>query len=92
MEPPIALPVEEEVAVYLRAASASRGKRFEAIDREALLFDKGLLDSLSLLDLIAFLERRFDIEIPGGEILPENFATLSAIAHYLRQRLGPGTR
>lgn len=46
---------------------------------EDSLFDLGLLDSLKLLDLVAFIEKTTGARIPDDEIVPENFETLPDI-------------
>ena len=43
------------------------------------LIDGHLLDSLSIISLIAELEDRFDITIPAVEIVPANFNSADAI-------------
>ena len=58
------------------------------VTEETSLLERGLLDSLLLVNLIAFLERRYGVEIPDEEIVPENFKSLSAI-RALIERLAP---
>jgi acyl carrier protein len=53
---------------------------------ETSLPDSGILDSLSLLRLVVFLEERFRITMDGADLLPENFASVNAICAYLRAR------
>ena len=53
---------------------------------ETSLLDSGILDSLSLLRLVVFLEERFGITIGDADLLPENFASVNAISAYLRTR------
>jgi acyl carrier protein len=53
---------------------------------ETSLLDNGILDSLSLLRLVVFLEERFRITMGDGDLLPENFASVNAICAYLRTR------
>jgi acyl carrier protein len=53
---------------------------------ETSLLDSGILDSLSLLRLVVFLEERFEITMGDGDLLPENFASVNAICTYLRSR------
>ena len=43
------------------------------------LLEQGLLDSLSLMKLVAFLERRYRLVVPEEEITPDNFTSLAAI-------------
>jgi acyl carrier protein len=50
------------------------------------LLDSGILDSLSLLRLVVFLEERFAITMGDADLLPENFASINAICAYLRAR------
>jgi acyl carrier protein len=50
------------------------------------LLDSGIIDSLSLVRLVVFLEERFGITIGDTELLPENFASVNAICAYLRAR------
>ena len=52
----------------------------------APLLDSGILDSLSLLRLVVFLEERFGIMIGDAGLLPENFASVNTICAYLRAR------
>ena len=50
------------------------------------LLDSGILDSLSLLQLVVFLEERFGITVGDTDLLPQNFATVRTICAYLRAR------
>jgi acyl carrier protein len=53
---------------------------------ETPLLESGILDSLSLLRLVVFLEERFAITIGDADLLPENFASVNAVCAYLRAR------
>lgn len=48
------------------------------------LLDSGILDSLSLLQLVVFLEERFGITVGDTDLLPQNFASVQTICAYLR--------
>jgi acyl carrier protein len=50
------------------------------------LLETGILDSLSLLRLVVFLEGRFGITVGDADLLPGNFASVNAICAYLRAR------
>lgn len=43
------------------------------------LIDAHLLDSLSIISLIAELEDTFDVTIPAVDIIPDNFNSVKAI-------------
>jgi len=56
---------------------------------ETSLLENGILDSLSVLELLVFLEDQFGITMDDADLLPENFANVNNICAYLRAH-GPG--
>ena len=58
---------------------------------ETSLLETGILDSLTFLRLLIFLEERFGITMGDADLLPENFTSVNTICAYLRAR-EPGKR
>jgi len=56
------------------------------LSNDASLLDGGILDSLSLLRLVVFLEERFGITVGEADLIPQNFASVNTICAYLRAR------
>ena len=54
-------------------------------DTDSLL-EHGVIDSLTMMELIGFLERTYGIQVTNDELIPENFETLSAIARFVGQK------
>ena len=52
------------------------------------LLQRGVIDSIELMQLIAALETRLGIAIDETEILPANFRTLNAIAAFVARKQG----
>jgi acyl carrier protein len=52
------------------------------------LLETGVLDSLSLLRLVVFIQERFDITVDDVDLVPEHFDSVDAICAYLRSRDG----
>jgi acyl carrier protein len=52
------------------------------------LLETGVLDSLSLLRLVLFVQERFGIVVDDVDLVPEHFASVDAICAYLRSRAG----
>jgi acyl carrier protein len=50
------------------------------------LIDTGVLDSLGIFQLVAFLEERLGVAIADTEITPENFGTLARIERLVAGR------
>ena len=50
------------------------------------LVDSGIVDSLGLFKLIAYIEDEFKVKIQPEDILIENFATINAITKLIRSK------
>jgi acyl carrier protein len=49
------------------------------LDMETNLQDAGI-DSFSIVEIILFIQRKYQIVIPDDQLLPENFKTLQTLA------------
>ena len=54
-------------------------------ENETHLIDDHLLDSLSIISLVAELEDTFDVTIPAVEIIPDNFNSAEAMLEMLQR-------
>ena len=52
-------------------------------DRDASLFDTGVIDSFDLVDFVADLEKEFNIKVPDNDLHPSKFESLAKVAAYL---------
>lgn len=52
------------------------------------LLETGILDSLSLLRLVVFVQEQFGITVDDADLVPEHFDTVDAVCAYLRSRDG----
>jgi len=59
-------------------------------DEESFL-DKGLIDSTGVLELIAFIETRYGIQVEDEETIPQNLDGVTSIANYVCRKLGNGS-
>lgn len=55
------------------------------IDENTRLLDEHIIDSLSMIQLVAELDDEFDVEIEAMDIIPENFETVSAISKLIER-------
>lgn len=51
------------------------------------LIEKGIIDSMSILSLLAYLDENFGIVLSEEELNPENFATLQSICDVVAKKL-----
>jgi acyl carrier protein len=61
--------------------------RTAGINRDTLLLERGILDSLGILDVVAFVEGEFSIVLFDEELVPENFRSIDALTSFLRRKL-----
>jgi acyl carrier protein len=50
------------------------------------LIETGVIDSLGIFQLVAYLEERFGVAIGDEEITPDNFGTVAAIERLVAAR------
>jgi acyl carrier protein len=50
------------------------------------LLDAGIIDSLGVLELVAFLESSFLIKVTDEELTPENFANITNLTSFVDQK------
>ena len=61
---------------------------YEALDETVPLFEEGLaLDSVILVELISFIEKRFNIELRDELLNMDTFRNLQSIARVIREQL-----
>jgi acyl carrier protein len=51
------------------------------------LVEEGIVDSTGILELIEFLEYRFDIEVSEEETVPENLGSIASLASFVMSKL-----
>jgi len=59
-----------------------RNKNAKLNEDEDLL-SAGILDSLAILQLVAFIEDQFGIKVPDEDVVFENFQSINALVTYL---------
>jgi acyl carrier protein len=79
--------LETTLRQYIETLAHSRGKALPPLGRAESLIDRGIFNSMSLLDFVVFTEKLCGIKIPGEDVHPENFGSLEAIMIYLKERL-----
>jgi acyl carrier protein len=71
-------PLADALLTFVRG-DLLRGRDVE-VDPDTYLFDEGLVDSLGILRLIAFLELQIGRPIPDKEVMMEHFRSVRTIA------------
>ena len=56
------------------------------VDNDEPLLNNGLIDSLGILDVVAFLEKEFGIAVSDEDLLPENFGSIQNLSNFVQQK------
>jgi acyl carrier protein len=59
------------------------GRGIESIDPDEDLLARGVIDSLAVTQLVAFLEDRYAIQITDDELIPEHFRSLGCMEAFV---------
>jgi acyl carrier protein len=62
--------------------------RKAGIGKDTPLLEKGILDSLGILDVVGFLETEFSIVVNDEELVPENFQSLGTLSAFVLKKNG----
>ena len=61
--------------------------RDDSFSNEDSFIEMGVLDSTGVLELIAFLQKRYSIKMEDEEIMPENLDSIQRISVFVTRKL-----
>ncbi|OQM73432.1 acyl carrier protein [Manganibacter manganicus] len=53
---------------------------------DASLIDNGIIDSTAVLELVVFIEERFDITVGDADIVPANLDSIARISAFIQSK------
>ncbi|MHC4549813.1 MAG: acyl carrier protein [Planctomycetota bacterium] len=80
--------MQATVAERIREFVCSRfplARKLEFRDEDSLL-DAGVIDSLGILDLVAFLEETFAVQASDEDLNPENFDSIATLVRFVESK------
>jgi acyl carrier protein len=54
---------------------------------DASLLAEGVIDSLGIIEVVAFVEKRFAIKVADQELLPDNFDSVNKLTAFITRKL-----
>ena len=79
--------VNSKVREFIKDNFMYRDDRADLADTESLL-DAGLIDSTGILELVAFIETEFSIQMADTDIVPDNLDSVDTIVRYVEGKVG----
>jgi len=77
------LEIQDAIHEYLLTEFGADRDGFEPGEN---LLAQGVIDSMGILKLVAFLEDTFGIETDDDDMVPENFESLAALCAFVERR------
>jgi acyl carrier protein len=78
----IATQIRDFIAVNL--LYSDNGFRY---DDQASFLEQGIVDSVGIMELVAFVEDRFKFTVQDEDITPDNFDSVSSLTSYVERNL-----
>ena len=79
--------IEEEVREFI-FENFLFGQTDQVLNNDDSLLDNGIIDSTGVLELITFLEERFQITVEDTELVPENLDSVSRLTSFIQRKQG----
>lgn len=61
--------------------------RKQQIEDSTVLLESGVLDSMGVLDVVAFLEKEYSISVSDDDLVPEYFQTIECLATFVELKI-----
>jgi acyl carrier protein len=62
------------------------GSGVESVGHDDDLLAQDVIDSLGIVELVAFLESRYGIKVGDDDLLPENFRSVNSVVAFVEAR------
>lgn len=56
------------------------------LSSDTSFLDEGIIDSTGVLELVAFIEETFSIQIADEELIPENLDSIKNVTNYIQNK------
>ncbi len=78
--------IKETIREFI-ANNFLKGEESKTIDDDDSFLEEGIIDSVGVLELVAFLEEAFSFRVEDEEITPANLDSTSKLVVYVRSKL-----
>ena len=77
--------MKDNISNYIVNEILSGQDQLIAFDED--LLTSGILDSLSVMKLITYIEKEFNVQVSPSEMTVDNFITVNAISIFIQKKL-----
>ena len=77
--------IEDQIKNYIASNILFSDNGFPYDDNVSFL-EEGVIDSVGVLELVAFVEENFHIPVNDSDVTPDNFNSVNKLASYIRDK------
>ena len=81
------LSIEQPIREFIATNLLYSPEGFNHTD-DASLLQEGIIDSLGVVELVEFVQKRFGVKVDQQEVTPDNFDSVSKLAAFVRRKRG----
>ncbi len=78
--------IRNKVHSYIRD-SFLFGDDSVVLGEEESLFDRGIIDSTGVLELVSYIEKTFNLKVEDEELVPDNLDSLKRIRDFVQRKI-----
>ncbi len=82
--------ITPEIRDYISRNFLFSDKGFNYGD-DASFLEEGIIDSLGIIELVTFVEKKFSISVADHELLPNNFDSVRKLSSFISSKLADGS-
>ena len=79
-------PIQSEVRNFV-AENFLFGEDPESLQNDDSFLETGIIDSTGVLELVAFIEDQYDVEVDDDELVPENLDSINRLIDFIDSKL-----
>ncbi len=79
--------IEEQIREFI-TNNFLLATRASSLNNDDSFFEKGIIDSTGVLELVSFIEETFDIKVANEELIPDNLDSLNKIVPFIKRKKG----
>jgi len=77
--------IETQIKDYIARNLLFSDNGFPYSDEVSFL-EEGIVDSIGVMELVAFVEENFSVKVDDLDVTPENFDSVNRMAAYIRRK------
>lgn len=63
------------------------GRKNVSLDGDDSLLEQGLIDSTGVLELVSFIESKFEIKVEDDDLVPDNLDSINRLIAFIETKL-----